>query len=98
MHQVRYCYVDTQTTIPKYTFPDDLIGILVINSGDNCRTGVTTEMKENIKSAVNFFTSILKYFDTKESKNINFKIEKVYDTFSFKIIQLFLLSCALNFQ
>lgn len=45
MHHVQYCYVDTQTTIPKYTFPDDLIGILVINSGDNCRTGVTTEIE-----------------------------------------------------
>lgn len=45
MHHVRYCYVDTQTIIPKYTFSDDLIGILVINSGDNCRIGVTTEIE-----------------------------------------------------
>lgn len=45
MHHVRYFYVDTQTTIPKYTFPDDLIGILVLISGVNCRTGVTTEIE-----------------------------------------------------
>lgn len=29
----------------KYIFFDDLIGILVINSGDNCRIGVIIEIE-----------------------------------------------------
>lgn len=52
-----------------YWQTENLLMYLVLNSDDNCRTGVTIEIDANIQIGHNFFfTSSLKYFDIKESR------------------------------